>query len=148
MKKKTICAVLMLTFGINTNILASTHPEIQLLKDIYGLGAKIQKGDELLALYYDEDLERAQNHLDHGRWENCKQAWYDKMWQGNDPEYRQKPSFQKIGQNTVKVTLAPLGFYEKAQVSYRVQCKKDQCKISDIIDDNGSFKKALINQCH
>ena len=137
-----------LVMCVSSQAFATVDPKIELLKEIYGLGKKLQKGDELLALYYDESLESAHNNLQDGRWEDCGQAWYDKMWQGNDPEYRQKPSFQKVGQDLVKVTLAPYGeYYKKAQVTYKVQCKGNQCKITDVIDEAGSFKNALVNQC-
>lgn len=134
---------------VSSSTFANTDPKVELLKEIYALGKKLQKGDELLALYYDESLERAKINLRDGGWQDCGQAWYDQVWQGNDPEYRQKPSFQKVGRDLVKVTLAPYGeYYGKAEVSYKVQCQGTQCKITDVIDEAGSLKKALINQCY
>ncbi len=139
---------LLSSFMLSGSVFANTDPQIQLLKEIYQQGKKLEKGDELLALYYDKSLEQAQNNLREGRWQDCGQAWQDQMWQSQDPEYRQKPSFQKVGQNLVKVTLAPYGeFYKEKKVTYRVDCQGNRCKISDIIDGDGSLKKALLNQC-
>ncbi|WP_162626600.1 hypothetical protein [Acinetobacter sp. CFCC 10889] len=134
MKNKIICLVSAFVFSVSGSAFANTDPQIQLLKEIYQQGKKLEKGDELLALYYDNGLEQAQNNLREGNWQNCSQAWQDQMWQSQDPEYRQKPSFQKVGQNLVKVT-------------YKVVCQGNNCKISDIIDGDGSLKKSLLNQC-
>lgn len=132
---------------ISISSFSSDDLQINTIKEIYQLGKKLQQGNTLLQAYYDENLESAFDNLREENAEDCPHIWYDLMWQSNDNEYNQKPSFTKVGQNLVRVKLAAYGNYSSKSVTYRLSCKSGVCKISDIIDTNGSLKNQLVMQC-
>lgn len=140
----------MMVFATQSSFSAS-DAKIDFVENIYQTGKQLEKGDELIQLYADEGLQHAIKAREHWYSKNegdmCEADGYDRMWQSNDSPYHRPLSFKNIGNNKIKVNLGKVQFYDASWVTYTLNCKGNVCKISDVIDENGSLKKNIYKYC-
>lgn len=139
------CAGIAIT--ITQMSFATSDSQIDTVKEMYQLGEKLRKGNEVVRMYADEGLGRAFEVEDKVLSDGMMCIGYDFMWQGNSGVTNQSLTFTKIGNNQVKVNLAKTKLYASSWVIYKLNCKGNVCKISDVIDHEGSLKKNIYKEC-
>lgn len=139
LKKWVITGLLVQSVMAN----ASDQLALHTVKKIYDMGKNLEKGNELIALYADQNLNRAIEVWNAA--EYC--IGYDVMWQSNDPPYHRKVTYTSLGNNQVKVSLAKVPYYDAASLTYKMSCVGNTCKIADIVDQFGSLKKNIAKEC-
>lgn len=137
-----VACTLMITFAMQSSF-AATDIQIDFVKKMYQTGKQLEKGNELLELYADNSLQKAIDVWNSA--EYC--VGYDVMWQSNDPPYHRPLTFKNLGNSQIKVNLGKVKFYEASWVKYKLNCKGNSCKINDVIDNTGSLKKNIYEEC-
>lgn len=122
---------------------ANDQLALQTVKNIYEMGKSLEKGNEIIALYADQKLSRAIEVWNAA--EYC--VGYDVMWQSNDPPYHRKVTYTPLANNQVKVNLAKVPYYDAASLTYKMSCAGNTCKIADIVDQFGSLKNNIAQEC-
>lgn len=122
---------------------AKDNLQVQTLKQMYSMGKDLEKGNELITMYADKSFKEAVNI-----WNNAEYCIpYDVMWQSNDPPYNRSVSYKLLQNNQVQVFLGSVPNYDAASLIYKLSCTEDTCKISDIVDEVGSLKNNIYNEC-
>ena len=115
------------------------------VKEIYDLGKRYEKGMEVIELFADESLQRAFNLA--SSYEYICGYDYDVLWQSQDPEYQRNIHFTQIGSDQIRVNLAKAQWHKASSVGYKMNCQNGVCKINDIVDEYGSLKARIQQQC-
>lgn len=135
--------VFMTVFGLSVAANASDQLALETVKKMYEMGKALEKGDDIIALYADENLSRAiqvQNNSEY-----CSD--HDVMWQSNDPPFHRNVTYRSLGNNRVKVFLHPVPNYSAASLIYNFSCSDGVCKVSDIEEDYGSLVQTIYQNC-
>ena len=144
MKKIWGSAALAVSLLVSGQVHAAQEQQLKTLQEMYSLGKRLEKGNEIIEMYADQSLTRAFYH-EASSDEYCIGG--DIMWQSNDPPFERKVTYTKLGNNKIKANLhAFKPNYEATWVIYQFNCSSGQCKVSDVFDSEGSFKRAL-NSC-
>lgn len=141
MKYKSLAIGILLT--CSGSVSANDQLAVQTVKKMYETGKVLEKGNELIALYADQNLSRAINIWNAADY--C--IAYDVMWQSNDPPYHRKVTYTSLGNNQVKVSLAKVPNYDAASLTYKLNCTDGICKIADVVDKLGSLKRNIYKEC-
>ena len=143
-KRNVIFFSLFINISFISAVEAAQEIQLKTLQEMYSIGKKLEKGNEIIEMYADESLQRAFNRAYEAE-DPCFGA--DIMWQSNDPPYQRKVTYTLLGNNKVRANLGAVPPYYKASwVTYSFSCKSGTCKLSDVLDSEGSLKKAL-NTC-
>lgn len=135
---------MIIAITIPQNVFAAPDMQIDFVKKLYETGRNLGKGTEVVEMYADKSLQRAFNVAAESG-ESCFGA--DPMWQSQDPEYQKKLAFSKAGKNQVKVNMAKKNYDQASWVIYKLNCQNNVCKISDLIDQEGSLKQSIYEVC-
>ena len=136
---------LVLVALLSHQVYAEDSLAVKTVKEMYNLGARYDKGMEVIELFADEGLTQAFN-LQQSSEDLCGNE-YDVMWQSQDPEYKRKLTFSTVATNQIKVNLGAGQWHKPQSVNYKLTCKSGVCKVSDVVDSEGSLKNRINKEC-
>lgn len=143
MKVYKFLGCIALTIFSTQHVFAASDVQMDFVKKLYQTGKQLEKGNELIEMYADNNLQKAIDVWNSA--EYC--VAYDVMWQSNDPPFHRPLTFTNLGNNQIKVKLGKVKFFKESWVKYKLNCNGSICKISDVIDDTGSLKKNIYEEC-